>query len=286
MDADPGLYAARATRASRTSFYYSFLLLPREKRRAIYAVYAFCRAVDDVADGEGEPGEKGAALGRWREELARCYAGEPAHPITRALLPAVRRFDLPRDHFEGILDGVASDLTRRRYESFDDLREYCHQVASLVGLLCVEVFGYRDPRTRDYARELGLAFQITNILRDVGSDAAAGRIYLPREDLLRYSVAEEDLLSARFTSGFREMMMFQVARARNQYALAEALLPAQDRRGLFAARIMARIYQGVLTEIERMGYDVFRGQAGIGTARKIGIALKVYLGDRLLPGAG
>ena len=151
-------YAARATRASRTSFYYSFVLLPREKRRAIYAIYAFCRAADDVADGPGDPAEKERALRKWREELGRCYAGGPRHPVTEALLPAVRRYRLPREHFEGILDGVASDLTRRRYATFEDLRGYCHRVASLVGLLCVEVFGYRDPASRDYARELGLAF--------------------------------------------------------------------------------------------------------------------------------
>jgi len=274
---------ARATRSSRTSFYYSFLLLPREKRRAIYAIYAFCRAADDVADGAGDPAEKARGLLEWREELARCYEGDPRHPVTEALLRAVRRYSLPREHFEGILDGVTSDLTRRRYESFAELEGYCHRVASLVGLLCVEVFGYRDPRSRDYARELGLAFQLTNILRDVGRDAGDGRIYLPREDLLRFSVPEEDLLAGRVTPAFREMMAFQVARTRDRYALSDALLPKQDRRNLFAARIMARIYQGILTEIERMGYDVFRRRAGIGTARKIRIALGTYLSERVFP---
>jgi phytoene synthase len=276
-------YTARATRSSRTSFYYSFLLLPREERRAIYAIYAFCRAADDVADGPGDPAEKARGLLEWREELSRCYAGEPRHPVTEALLSAVRRYSLPREHFEGILDGMSSDLTRLRYESFAELQGYCHQVASLVGLLCVEVFGYRDPGSRDYARELGLAFQLTNILRDLGRDAGEGRIYLPREDLLRFSVPEEDLLAGRVTPAFREMMTFQVARTRDRYARADALLPEQDRRALFAARIMARIYQGVLTEIERMGYDVFRRHAGIGTARKIRIALGTYLTERAFP---
>ena len=276
-------YAARATRASRTSFYYSFVLLPREKRRAIYAIYAFCRAADDVADGPGDPAEKERALREWREELGRCYAGGPRHPVTEALLPAVRRYRLPREHFEGILDGVASDLTRRRYATFEDLRGYCHRVASLVGLLCVEVFGYRDPASRDYARELGLAFQLTNILRDLGKDASAGRVYLPQEDLARFRVPEEDILSGRVTPGFREMMAFQVGRTRDHYARADALLPDRDRRDLFAARIMARIYRGVLTEIERMEYDVYRRRAGISTARKIGIALGTYLTERAFP---
>lgn len=276
-------HTARTTRSSGTSFYYSFILLPREKRRAIYAIYAFCRIADDVADGPGDPAEKARRLLEWREELARCYEGDPRHPVTEALLRAVRSYSLPREHFEGILDGVTSDLTRRRYESFAELEGYCHQVASLVGLLCVEVFGYRDPRSRDYALELGLAFQLTNILRDVGRDAGGGRIYLPREDLLRFSVPEEDLLAGRVTPAFREMMAFQVARARDRYARSDALLPEQDRRSLFAARIMARIYLGILTEIERMGYDVFRRHAGIGTARKIRIAVGTYLSERAFP---
>ena len=275
-------YTARATRLSGTSFYYSFLLLPREKRRAIYAIYAFCRAADDVADGPGDPASKSRELREWGEELARCYAGEPRHPVSEALLPVIRRYSLPRGHFEGILEGVTSDLTRRRYGSFSELREYCHRVASLVGLLCVEVFGYRHPGTRDYARELGLAFQLTNILRDVGQDAAEGRIYLPGEDLTRFEVSEADLLGRRLTPGFREMMAFQVARARDQYARAEALLPPPDRRGLFAAAIMTGVYRRVLTEIERMGYDVFRRRAGIGTARKMGIALRIYAAERFL----
>src|SRR5215470_10419377 len=145
MSATPESVARRATRGSRTSFYYSFLFLPREKREAIYAIYAFCREVDDLADGPLDPAAKARALQEWREELGRCYQDRPTHPIGRALCPAIRRYRLPRAHFEGILDGVSSDLTRKRYESFAELRQYCHRVASLVGLLCVEVFGY----TRD-----------------------------------------------------------------------------------------------------------------------------------------
>jgi len=280
MAAGASRYTVSATRSSRTSFYYSFLLLPREKRRAIYAIYAFCRATDDVADGPGTPEEKALELSRWREDLGRCYTGEPRHPVTQELREAIRRFALPREHFEGILDGVQSDLTRRRYRSFEDLRRYCHQVASLVGLLCVEVFGYKDPGAREYARELGLAFQLTNILRDVGADAGKGRIYLPGEDLARFGVAEEDILARRFTPAFKGLMEFEVSRTRERYALAEELLPPPDRRSLLAARVMTGIYRVILTEIERMGYDVFRRKAGAGTARKIGIALGTYLSDR------
>lgn len=273
-------YAERMTRTSHTSFYYSFVFLPREKRRAIYAVYAFCRAADDLADGPGDDASKARALARWREELDRCYAGCPAHPITAALLPVIRHYSLPRSHFEGILDGVTSDLTRKRYETIEELREYSHRVASLVGLLCIEIFGYRNLASRDYARELGLAFQMTNILRDLGTDAAAGRIYLPREDLARFSVAEEQILSGRITAAFQDLMRFEAGRARDHYEKAETLLPPEDRRNLFAAQIMADIYRGVLTKIERMGYDVFRRRAALGTVRKIGIALKVYLFER------
>ncbi len=280
----PGAEAARAaarlTRASGTSFYYSFLLLPREKRQAIYAIYAFCRACDDVADGAGEVGEKLSQLAEWRRELARCYAGDPSHPITRALLPAVRRYSLAREQFEGILDGVSSDLTTRRYRDFAELRQYCFQVASRVGLLCVEVFGYRNPQTRRYAVELGLAFQLTNILRDLGADAALGRLYLPQEELALHGVGEEELIQGRMTPGVVELLRFQVARAREQYRAAERLLPAEDRSSLCAARIMAAIYQGVLTEIERMGYDVFRRRAGLGAARKLGIALKIFITEK------
>lgn len=273
-------FARRVTRTSRTSFYYSFLFLPREKRQAIYAVYAFCRATDDVADGTGDEASKSRELQEWREELTRCFEDRPTHPITAALLPAIRRYRLPREHFEGILDGVETDITRKRYGTFEELRGYCHCVASLVGLLCVEIFGYRNPTSRDYARELGLAFQITNILRDLGADAAAGRIYVPLEDLGRFSVREEEILSGRVSPSFRELMRFEVERARRHYARAGALLPPEDRRGLFAAQIMSRIYQGVLTEIERIGYDVFRQRAGLGAARKLGIALRIYLSER------
>jgi phytoene synthase len=280
--ADAARVAARMTRASGTSFYYSFLLLPREKRQAIYAIYAFCRACDDVADGAGEAGAKLAALGEWRRELARCYEGAPTHPITAALLPAIRRYALPREQFEGILDGVASDVATRRYRDFTELRHYCFQVASRVGLLCVEVFGYRSPGTRCYAEELGLAFQLTNILRDLGADAALGRLYLPQEDLARHGVEEEELMQGRLTPRVRELLRFQVHRARDQYRSAERLLPAADRSSLFPARIMAGIYQGVLTEIERMEYDVFRRRAGLGAARKLGIALKIFIAEKAL----
>jgi phytoene synthase len=281
--AAPHRFVRQATRAAGTSFYYSFLLLPREQREAIYAVYAFCRAADDVADGPGDEAAKTRRLAEWRDELGRCYQGAPVHPITRALLPAVRRYRLPREHFEGILDGVATDLHPGRYETFEALRAYCYQVASRVGLLCVEIFGYRNPRSRNYAEELGVAFQLTNILRDLGPDAAAGRVYLPREDLARFRVGEGDLRAGRLTPAVADLIRFEVERARGLYAGADALLPPEDRGGLYAARIMARIYQGVLTQIERMGYDVFRRRASLTAAKKIGIALQVYLAERAFP---
>ena len=274
--------AARMTRGSGTSFYYSFLLLPREKRQAIYAIYSFCRACDDVADGAGEVDARLAALAEWRRELDRCYAGAPSHPITAALLPAIRRYALAREQFEGILDGVTSDLTTRRYRDFAELRRYCFQVASRVGLLCIEVFGYRSLETRRYAEELGLAFQLTNILRDLASDAALGRLYVPQEDLARHGVAEEELLQGRMTPRVVELLRFQADRAREHYLSAERLLPPADRSSLCPARIMAAIYQGVLTEIERMGYDVFRQRAGLGGARKLGIALRIFLAEKTL----
>ena len=285
MGSAPQAYVRRLTRGSRTSFYTSFLFLTREKREAIYAIYAFCRAADDAVDRSGEAGPPEPILARWRSEIAACYDGEPGDPISRALAPAIRRFALPRAHFEGILDGVEMDLVRNRYETFEELGEYCHRVASLVGLLCVEVFGYRNPRSRDYARELGLALQLTNILRDLGPDAGADRIYLPREDLRRFGVEEGDLLARRLTPPLRRLLAFEVDRAKERYRRCEALLPPEDRSSLLAARIMAGIYRRVLTEIEGMGYDVFRRRAGPGAARKVGIALKTLLDRRGAPPA-
>jgi len=251
--------------ARDTSFYYSFLVLTPEKRRAIIAVWDFCRAVDDAVDGQPDRERAATELARWREEVAACFeGGRPATPQGAALQPLVSRFALPRASFADLIDGVEMDLAGRRYRTFEDLREYCLRVASAVGLISIEIFGYRDPRVRDYAVALGVALQLTNILRDVGTDLVAGRLYLPLEDLERFGCTEADLGAevARAGRGIgaervRRLLAHQAGRARDYYARARAALPPAEARRLVAAEIMGAIYRGILTRIERADYDVF-----------------------------
>jgi 15-cis-phytoene synthase len=258
-----------------TSFYYSFLVLPADKREAIVAVWDFCRAVDDAVD---EPGgaDPQAALEGWRREITRCFSGEPQSPQGSRLQPFIPRFGLPQRPFEDLVDGVEMDLRLATYETFDALYEYCWRVASTVGLICLEIFGYSRPESRDYAVNLGIALQLTNIIRDVGVDLARGRVYLPQEDLRRFSITESDLRAGRVTSGMRQLLAFECARAREYYARARQLLPAEDRRALVAAEIMRGIYRSVLDRIERAGYDVFSEVIRVPRPRRAVIAASIW----------
>jgi 15-cis-phytoene synthase len=266
-----------------TNFYYSFLVLPAEKRRAIVAVWDFCRAVDDAVD-EAPAGTDGSdpegAAGRlawWREELAACYAqGSPRSPQGVSLAPFVSRFALPRDAFDAVIDGVAMDIERSRYETFDELREYCLRVASAVGLLCIEIFGYTDQATRGYALDLGIALQLTNIIRDVGTDLGRGRVYLPAEDLARFGCTEDDLRAGVLSGRVRELLAFECARASDYYVKAERELPRADRRRMVAARIMAGIYHAILDRIEASGYDVFGRTIRVPRPRRAIIAAGIW----------
>ena len=260
-----------------TSFYYSFLALPADKRNAIVAVWDFCRAVDDAVD---EPGEQDpvSALAQWRAELASLYDGrEPATTQGKHLAPFITKFALPRSGFEDLIDGVAMDLQRNRYDTFEELRQYCLRVASAVGLICVEIFGYRNLQTRDYAIDLGIALQLTNIIRDVAPDLERGRVYIPVEDLQRFGCTEDDLRSGIVTENVRRLLAFQVDRARRFYRKADGALPHRDERRLVAARIMGAIYFEVLRSIERAGYDVFRGRVRVGRPRQAMIAGLTWL---------
>jgi phytoene synthase len=247
-----------------TSFYYSFLVLPADKRSAIVAVWDFCRAVDDAVD-EAAGDEAAAEVGRWREELARCFdKGTPQTPQGMALQPLIAAFHLPRPAFEALIEGVEMDLHTTRYPTFADLYEYCIRVASAVGLMCVEIFGYKDPASRQYAVELGVALQLTNILRDVPGDFERGRIYIPTEDLARFGCSEGDLEAEAAHAGHgvrspavKKLLAFQAQRARDYYRRADAALPPTDARPLVAARIMGAIYRGILDRIEAADYDVF-----------------------------
>jgi phytoene synthase len=269
---------ARLTRQSGTNFYYAFRILPEEKRRAIYALYAFCRVVDDCVDEVGGGGEEG--LRSWLAELHRAYAGRPETELGQELAETVARFPIPRSAFEDVVAGCRMDLTMSRYATFADLRVYCERVASAVGLASIEIFGYDDPRTREYAVELGLALQLTNILRDVAADAARDRVYLPLEDLARFGVTEEELLAATRgpgaprAVGLDRLLAFETDRARSHYAAAASRLPAGDRRSMQAAEIMGAIYREVLEEWARRGHPVGGARVQLGKPRKIAIALR------------
>jgi phytoene synthase len=266
-----------------TNFYYSFLVLPAEKRRAIVAVWDFCRAIDDAVD-EAPPGldpsdSRGAAsrLAWWRDELAAWYGqGSPRSTEGASLAPFIQRFSLPRDAFDAVIDGVAMDLQRSRYATFDELREYCLRVASAVGLLCIEIFGYTDPRTRGYALDLGIALQLTNIIRDVGADLARGRIYLPGEDLARFGCTEDDVRAGVVSDRVRSLLAYQCSRAADYYDKAERELPPGDRRRMVAARIMAGIYHAILDRIEMSGYDVFNRTIRVPRPRRALIAAMLW----------
>ena len=282
--------------ARDTNFYYSFLVLPAEKRRAIIAVWDFCRAVDDAVDEApaGAGSAEAAARERvswWRCELARCFgAGEPESPQGQRLVPFIARFDLPREPFEALIEGVEMDLGSRRYEAFTDLYEYCIRVASAVGLICLNIFGARDPGARQYAIDLGVALQLTNILRDIPGDMAQGRLYVPLEDLRMHGCSEADLLAEAAARGqgvrspqVHALLRQQAERARNYYRRAEQDLPRGDRRRLVAAEIMSAIYRALLRRIERNGYDVFSRVVRIPRPRRAVIAAATWARTVLLP---
>ena len=278
-----GSLSAKLTRRSRSNFYYAFLALPRARRDALYAVYAFCRTVDDVADLGRDPVTQRAQLADWRTDVARCFepGPAPAHPIARQLAAAVRAYPIPRAALEAIIEGCEMDLARVRFERAEDLYPYCHRVASAVGLCCIEIFGYTDPRAREYAVHLGTALQLTNIIRDVGADAREGRVYVPRQDLEAFGLGEDDLVKGRYDERFVRLMEHQAARARQFYAAAAAAYPAADARSLVAAEIMGRIYHALLREIERRQFRVFDGRIRVSNPRKITLALGAYLRSQL-----
>ncbi len=266
------------TSARDTNFYYSFLFLPPEKRRAIEAVYAFARRGDDLADGSLKPEEAGQEIARYRQALDECYAGRGSTPELAALAETIARYKIPRRHFEDLILGLEMDLRATRYDTFDELATYCYRVASTIGLISIEIFGYRNSRTRDYAVNLGLALQLVNILRDLESDALRGRVYLPREDLDQFGLRPGDLAAGRCQDSFIELMQFESDRARRYFDLARQMLPPEDRRSLVAAEIMAAIYWRILRRIQQRCYNVFGEPVRLSLPLKYWTALSVYLG--------
>ena len=278
---DP-LAAAVTVVARDTNFYYSFLVLPPHKRRAIVAVWDFCRAVDDSVDGSPDQAAACTGLALWRDEVARVFEGRPAASAQgNALAPLVSQFTLPRAPFDALVDGVEMDLGHRRYQTFDELREYCYRVASTVGLICLEIFGYRNPASRDYAVDLGIALQLTNILRDVPVDFANGRLYVPLDELARFGCTEDDVRAGRLDARMTALLAHQAARAREYYRRAAAKLPGEDRGRLVAAEIMSAIYQAILGRIEARRYDVFSEVVRVPRPRRALIAAATWTRVRL-----
>ncbi len=281
--ADAQAYCTAYTKRSGSNFYYSFLFLPRAKREAMYTVYAFCKAVDSAVDEPPAGSNPQEELARWRAELEAVYRGTPSGPITISLADHVKRLSIPKGYFEELIKGVEMDLTMTRYQTFDDLSRYCYRVASVVGLICLHIFGVTSPRAQDYAVDLGMAFQLTNILRDLGADAAQGRIYLPQEDLRACGYTDEALLQKQQSPAFMALMAKETARAHQYYAKAQAALmslPRRERRALTVAEIMRGIYARVLRKLERSGYQVFGPRISLSTSHRLLIAAGIWLRAR------
>jgi len=273
----PDQYCQNKTAQSHSSFYYSFKFLSAERRRAITALYAFCREVDDVVDECTDEGVARTTLAWWRGQVAEIYSGKPQHPVALALVPLVKQFNLPQEHLLEIIDGMEMDLNQHQYADFKSLQLYCYRVASVVGLLAAEIFGYSDRKTLKYAHDLGIALQLTNIIRDVGEDARRGRIYLPQDELAQFGVHTNDILDARETAGFQQLMQFQIERAQRFYDQALSELPAVDRKAQRTGLIMAAIYRATLVEVVYTGCHVLRERVSLPPLRKLWLALRTWL---------
>jgi 15-cis-phytoene synthase len=268
--------------ARDTSFSYSFVVLPPAQRRAIGAVWDFCRAVDDAVDEAADPATAATEVVKWREEVGHLFGpGTPQTSQSKSLKPYVETFVLSRQPFDDLVDGVEMDLRRSRYETFDELVGYCRRVASAVGVMCIEVFGCRDSRSREYAFNLGLALQLTNIIRDIKADLEQGRVYLPQEDLARFGVTERALASGVMTDAIRKLLAHECQRARQFYTAAAQAMPHTESRKLVAAEIMGAIYFEILQRIERRGYDVFTERIRVPKLQRARIALQVWALSRL-----
>jgi phytoene synthase len=274
---DPNQYCQDKAAASGSSFYYSFMFLPPDKRRAITALYAFCREVDDVVDECSDEQIARTTLNWWRGQVAEIYGGKPQHPVAIALVPVVKQFNMAQEHLLEIIDGMEMDLDQPRYADFKSLQLYCYRVASVVGLLSVEIFGYTNRQTLKYAHDLGIAFQLTNIIRDVGEDARRNRIYLPMDEMQQFGVTAADILNACETENFQKLMAFQIARAERFYDQALALLPDQDRKTQRTGLIMAAIYRATLAEVIASGCHVLKERVSLTPIRKLWLAFKTWL---------
>ena len=270
------------TRSEAKNFYYAVLTLPQARRSAIYVVYAFCRQCDDAVDNDESPLDKMNALARLRDNLRQSYSGHPPDPLFEALADVAVRYDIPEEYFEDVIRGVEADLTKTTYKDFEELRGYCYQVASAVGLICLQIFGYRDMKARDHAIDLGLAMQLTNIIRDVREDLEMGRIYLPEDEMARFGYSETDLRRYVINDAFVALMRFQAERARRYFDNGFQLLPYLSPRSRSCPAVLGQIYSKVLQRIEASGYDVFQGRISLSMAEKLRITTQTWL-STLLP---
>ena len=277
----PEAYVQQKAAASGSSFYYAFLFLPRPRRVAITAFYAFCREIDDVVDEVTDPGVAQTKLTWWQSEVENSYAGKPSHPVMKALAPCLDAFAIDQECLHSVIEGCRMDLVQTRYLDFAALQRYCHLVAGVVGEVSARIFGQTDPRTTDYAHKLGLAFQLTNIIRDVGEDALRGRIYLPLSELQHFEVKAHEILERQYTDRFTALMRFQADRAHALYDEAIAQLPAADRRSQKPGLMMASIYRTLLREIERDGFRVLHQRVSLTPLRKFWLAWKVQALGRI-----
>jgi phytoene synthase len=274
----PKQYCQQKTANSGSSFYYSFMFLPKQKREAITALYAFCREVDDVVDEYSELKVAQVKLAWWRDEIKNLYQAKPIHPVTKALQPFIHSFQLSEEHFHEIIDGMEMDLNFNRYEDFKQLQLYCYRVASVVGILSAQIFGFNNRKTLKFAHDLGLAFQLTNIVRDVGEDARRNRIYIPLEDLATFAVSEEDILRSHESDAVKRLLEFQIERAESYYDKALHELPDEDKKSQGVGLIMAAIYRTLLREIKAGGAEkVLNARTSLGPLRKFWLAFRTWL---------
>ncbi len=264
-----------------SNFFFSFLFLPPPKREAIETIYAFCRYTDDIVDEEADVREKHRRLRAWTAELQKALYGESRSTILNKLVGVIKRFDIPVQHFEDLLKGMEMDLVKNRYETFEELEEYCYRAASTVGLICAEVFGYHHERTKQYALNLGIALQLTNILRDIKQDAKRGRIYVPLEDLRRFGYSEQDVVNSVYNDNFRALMKFECERAHQYYRKAKSYLAEDDKPLFYAARAMGNIYYLLLLRIERANYDVYSKRIRLASPVKFLVAILLRLRNKL-----
>lgn len=270
--------AKQISKKSKSSFYYAFNLLPEDKRDAMNTVYAFCRKTDDIVDENSDSMDlKYEKLRKWRIEFEKSFTGHSEFMLLNKLGTTISKFNIPLDPFFELIKGMEMDLQKDRYKSFDDLQLYCYRVASTVGLMCIEIFGYKHPSTKQFAVDLGIALQMTNILRDIGKDAKNGRIYLPQEDLIKFNYTEQEILSLIYNDNFRDLMVYESSRAKQYFNSATANLDLDDKKTMFAARAMQHIYYKMLENIIAADYDVFNNDIKVSKIEKVGIALGVWV---------